>query len=112
MFLRFSKFLKNSYYFLSHSSRIIKRPFIFNKVKKIGLDFEILKDKNYIYMPLHLEPEMALQNFSPEFNNQLEMIYWISKSLPSNYFIAVKEHPEMYGLRTIKYINNFNTSLC
>ena len=49
---------------------------------------------------------MALQNFSPEFNNQLEMIYWISKSLPSNYFIAVKEHPEMYGLRTIKYINN------
>lgn len=97
---------KNSYYFLSHSSRIIKRPFIFNKVKKIGLDFEILRDKNYIYMPLHLEPEMALQNFSPEFNNQLEMIYWISKSLPSNYFIAVKEHPEMYGLRTIKYINN------
>ena len=67
---------------------------------------------NYIYMPLHLEPEMALQNFSPEFNNQLEMIYWISKSLPSNYFIVVKEHPEMYGLRTIKYINNLIKIQC
>ena len=59
----------------------------------------------YIYVPLHLEPEMALQSFSPEFNNQYEMISWISKSLPSNYHVIIKEHPEMYGLRTLNYLN-------
>ena len=83
---------KNSYYFLSHSNRIIKRPFIFNKVKKIGLDFEILRI-NYIHTT-SFRARDGFAKFSPEFNNQLEMIYWISKSLPSNYFITDKEHPK------------------
>ena len=52
---------------------------------------------------MHLEPEMALQNFSPEFTNTFEMITLISKNLPAQYFIVIKEHPEMYGIRSISY---------
>ena len=95
----------HSYRFLSNLNRIIIRPFIYKKISKIGLSFEKIKKKNYIYVPLHLEPEMALQNFSPEFNNTYEMITWICKSLPANHFVVIKEHPEMYGLRSIKYLN-------
>ena len=96
---------KNSYYFLSNLNRIILRPFIYKRVLKNGLHFDQIKKMKYIYVPLHLEPEMALQSFSPEFNNQYEMISWISKSLPSNYHVIIKEHPEMYGLRTLNYLN-------
>jgi hypothetical protein len=96
---------KNSYYFLSNLSRIISRPYIYRKILKDGLCFDQIKKMKYIYVPLHLEPEMALQNFSPEFNNQYEMISWISKSLPSDYHVIIKEHPEMYGLRTLNYLN-------
>ena len=96
---------KNSYYFLSNLSRIILRPIFYKKILKIGFDINNLKKKKFIYIPLHLEPELALQNYSPEFNNQYEMIVWISKCLPANYFIMIKEHPEMYGLRTWDYYN-------
>ena len=33
------------------------------------------------------------------------MITWICKSLPVNHFVVIKEHPEMYGLRSIRYLN-------
>ena len=52
---------------------------------------------------MHLEPEMALQNFSPEFSNSFEMITWISKNLPTGLFLLIKEHPEMYGIRSKNY---------
>lgn len=96
---------KYSYRFLSNLNRIIIRPYIYKKISKIGLSFEKIRKKNYIYVPLHLEPEISLQNFSPEFNNTYEMITWICKSLPANHFVVIKEHPEMYGLRSIRYLN-------
>lgn len=94
---------KNSYTYLSWIMRYFRKPLTFNFVKKNSInDLKRIK-KRYIYIPMHLEPEMALQNFSPEFSNTFEMITWISKSLPSGYFIVLKEHPEMYGIRSINY---------
>ena len=40
---------------------------------------------------------------SPEFSNSLEAISWVSKSLPSNYLLIVKEHPLSYGVRSKTY---------
>lgn len=109
IFLEFYRLLRGtrkpySYKFLSGINRIITRPYIFKKISKNGLSYEEIKKKKFVYIPLHLEPEMALQNFSPEFNNTYEMISWVCKSLPANHFVIIKEHPEMYGLRTIKYL--------
>ena len=87
---------------------IINRYFVYNFFLKKSvklLDDKIIQ-KKIVYVPLHLEPELALMGFSTEFNNTYEMITWLSKSLPSNFAIVVKEQPNCYGLRSLKYYNN------
>tara|TARA_B100001248_G_scaffold245286_1_gene215018 strand:- start:803 stop:2281 length:1479 start_codon:yes stop_codon:yes gene_type:complete len=94
---------KNSYTYLSWILRYYRIPKAFNYIKNNSIsNLRNIKQK-YIYIPMHLEPEMALQNFSPEFTNTFEMITSISKNLPTQYFIVLKEHPEMYGIRSISY---------
>jgi hypothetical protein len=64
---------------------------------------DIKKYYKTVFFPLHLEPELALMGISPEFSNSLEAISWISKSLPANYLLIVKEHPLSYGVRSKTY---------
>ena len=71
---------------MSNLSRIISRPYIYRKILKDGLCFDQIKKMKYIYVPLHLEPEMALQNFSPEFKSLIgEYNKRIILSLPKKY---------------------------
>tara|TARA_B100000674_G_C37962968_1_gene973065 strand:- start:1957 stop:3426 length:1470 start_codon:yes stop_codon:yes gene_type:complete len=94
---------KDSYKYFSWVLRYLRIPISFNYLEKNSINnFKKIK-KRYVYIPMHLEPEMALQNFSPEFSNTFEMITWISKNLPTQYLIVLKEHPEMYGIRSINY---------
>lgn len=64
---------------------------------------EIPKNKNVLYFPLHLEPEIALMTISSEFSNTLEALSWLSKNLPSNYLIVLKEHSLSYGNRDLSF---------
>ncbi len=59
-----------------------------------------------VYVPLHLEPEVALLSVSPEFNNSMEMVAWISKSVPADTILVVKEQPFSYGIRSKRYYDN------
>jgi hypothetical protein len=52
-----------------------------------------------IYFPLHVDPEASTMVMSPMFTDQLALIELISKSIPPNYTLVVKEHLSMYGLR-------------
>jgi hypothetical protein len=47
---------------------------------------------DYIFFPLHLEPERAMTTFSPEFFDQIYAIMTLSKELPAGKFLVVKEH--------------------
>ena len=40
-----------------------------------------------------MEPEVSLLQVSPEFNNSYEVICWVSKSLPADTMLVVKENP-------------------
>jgi hypothetical protein len=59
----------------------------------------------YIYFPLHLEPERILSIGAPYYENQLEVIRHIAKSIPINYKLYVKEHPATsnHGFHSVKY---------
>ena len=81
----------------------IKGYFNFRKYKNLSKNFDQIKKLNYIYFPLHMEPEKVLQSFALEFNNSLEIISWISKSLPSNYYLVLKEHPKAFSMRDTKF---------
>ena len=73
---------------------LIKSLFLKFKEKKYFFEFPEFKlnSEKYIYLPLHKEPELALNYHSFETLNQLDLIKIISFSLPLGYKLFVKEH--------------------
>ena len=75
----------------------------FKKYLKFSKNKSLNVNSHYAYFSLHMEPEKTTQHFANEFNNSLEIITWISKCLPANYFLVIKEHPKAFNMRD----NNF-----
>ncbi|WP_020169102.1 hypothetical protein [Candidatus Pelagibacter communis] len=94
---------KFSYVFMGWAKFSINRYFMYKFVTKKSTKFIEIKKKKFIYVPLHLEPEIALIGLSPEFTNSIEMITWLSKSVPADFLIVVKEQPYAYGSRSSWY---------
>jgi len=81
------------------------------KVKKrkkfIDENFDYkLKDDKYILFPLQTEAESALLIESPLQNDQIEIIKKISKAMPIDYKLIVKEHP-MAELRSWRSVETY-----
>ena len=58
-----------------------------------------LSDQPFVYYPLHMEPEVALQGMSPEYFFQLGCIAAVSRDLPAGTLLAVKETFAALGRR-------------
>ena len=58
---------------------------------------------NFIFMPLHVQPEVSTNLWAPLFSNQFEFIRQIAICLPGELSLVVKEHPYMLGRRPINY---------
>ena len=55
--------------------------------------------RRFVFYPLHLEPETALQGLSPEYLFQLGLITAVARDLPAGVLLAVKEHVTAVGRR-------------
>jgi len=74
--------------------------FLYYKFKKNFFDdFSSLEGKDFVYYPLHHDPECSTMVLAPNYTNQLEVIERLSKSLPVGYTLAVKDHYPMLGNR-------------
>lgn len=62
-----------------------------------------IKNGNYIFFPLHAEPEISLTNYSKFYQNQIEVIRNLCLQLPSKYKLIIKEHPRNIGRRSVGY---------
>ena len=93
----------NRYYFFTFLKYSFCEYFFYKYLtsKKVSL----LKDINqkYIYFPLQTEPEFSLHVASQECFDQLNVIASISKELPSNIFLVVKEHIYSLGTRNKEF---------
>lgn len=56
-----------------------------------------IPDGKFIYFPMHVPNDVALTIRSPEYLEQLSLIYYISRNLPLGYKLVIKEHPAMLG---------------
>ncbi len=63
------------------------------------------KNDTYVYMPLHLIPESTTFVKAPFYINELNIIEQVSKSLPINWKLYVKEHQAMVGERSLSFYN-------
>ena len=61
------------------------------------------KNKKYIYFPLQYQPEASTIVIANRYVNQVETCRQIAASLPGDYCLVVKEHPQMLGRRNIEY---------
>ena len=71
-----------------------KRHVIFDKVNR---------GDNYYIFPLHLQPEASTLVLAPWYVNQITTIENISKSLPLNCFLYVKEHRSALGRHNLSF---------
>ena len=97
---------KDGYGYLGWCWPLLKKPYVFRQLKKSGVRPEMLDGRRVVLLPLHMEPEASLLNLSPEFNNSMELISWVSKSLPADAVLVVKEQPSMFGMRPSSYYAN------
>ncbi|MEW5767121.1 MAG: hypothetical protein AB1797_05770 [bacterium] len=58
-----------------------------------------LSKLDYIYLPLHYEPEASLNAVEPYFANQMYAVELLSRSVPAGVYVLVKEHPGAIGNR-------------
>jgi len=59
--------------------------------------------EQFIFFPLHSEPETAISLNAPQIGNQAELAWNIATSIPIEMKLYVKDHPRMYGLRPVEY---------
>lgn len=74
-------------------SRIAARRYL---IDRIG-------NRPYLFYPLHMEPEAALLVHGSYFEDQLQVVRNIARSLPIGWELAIKEHPVMRGLRPLSF---------
>ena len=83
------------------------KQFIWPFTKKL-LDwsgtFELpVKGEKYVYFPLHVNPEVSTSYYGKWYVNQLELIENISRSIPADYMLYVKEHLFSYSSRPLYF---------
>jgi len=101
-------YAKDSYYLYGWIPSRFRAIYNFRNVDKIGVTpSDVIKYK-VVYFTLHIEPEVSLLYFSPEFSNTIEAVTWLSKSVPSDVIIVLKEHPYSYGVRSVEYYKRIN----
>lgn len=75
------------------------RTFPYESLEEVG---------NYAYYPLQVEPEVTLDVFAPYFTDQKWLARQIAMSLPADYTLVVKDHPQMIGLRPPSYLEDLS----
>ena len=77
-------------------------------LKKVNINLNKLKRKKFIFFPLLTEPEIALHGVADDFFFQLSAINLISRDLPADYLLVVKEHVIAFGRRPKDFYNQIN----
>lgn len=93
----------DSYKFCGWIPVQFRKIFAIKYWNKHGIKVNDISDMRTVIFPLHMEPEISLLQVSPEFNNSYEIICWISKNLPADTALVVKENPWSFGIRSKEY---------
>lgn len=60
---------------------------------------EIPENTDYVFFPLHVDPEASTMVLAPDYTDQLHIIERLAKNLPIGMKLVVKEHAPMLGKR-------------
>ena len=101
-------FEPNLNHFIVWFYEYIRRPIKMTAQKKFFIDVEGVgfskTVENFIFFPLHAEPEVSLSVYAKNYSDQLNFVKNLSLNLPSGFKIYVKDHPRNKGRRTNAYL--------
>ena len=78
----------------------IRKFYLYSKFNNY---FEIPEKEKYVYYPLHYIPESSTYLKAPLYMNEMSVIEAISKSIPINWKLYIKEHQSMIGQRPLDF---------
>lgn len=95
-------------YTLRHKLKILFLSVLLKYRKNMGerakREYDILKPEDlplkFIYYPLQYTPEVSINIPAPFFIDQFRSIDLILTSMPADYYLIIKEHPAMEGMRS------------
>jgi len=70
---------------------------------------QIPDEPSFIFLPLQQEPERSLLIGAPDYVNQIKTVEYVSKCIPKNYLLFVKEHPTQGPGRGWRKISDYQT---
>ena len=82
--------------FLTALKIALKTRLLMRYLEKVSVEPDF--NKKYIYLPLHLQPEMTTSPCADAFVDQYLIIDLLSSVLPKGYLIYVKENPKQTSL--------------
>ena len=90
--------------YISFSNSLLDMKIYLNaKFQKKYFENVDINKINYIFFPLPDNPEATTLVDAPNFTNQYHLIETLSKSIPSNYTLIVKEHLPQLGKRENRF---------
>ena len=101
--------MEKKYNFTSEVYSFFKEYRDFNYLlRNFNHKINFLKNKKYVFYALQDEPETNFQGRSPEYFYQLSCIISISRDLPADTFLVVKEHIAAVGKRPIDFYSQIS----
>ena len=94
---------RNGYRVFGWVPSIFRKGAHYRFVRKHSSKVAELNGEKFVYFPLHMEPEVSLLQFSPENTNTIESIIWISKNLPVDRLLVVKEQANVFAVRSRRF---------
>ena len=108
--LREGSYFANKYYIYNRFIKYYKKNIILNKNNNL-IDVKNEGDlpSNFIYVPLHMEPEATILMHSPWLYDQIELVRLVSLAAPIGIKILVKENPKMISVRDTNYLKKIQS---
>jgi hypothetical protein len=108
-----SEYNRGNYFYSNHLPNVGLRNSLtihLRKLKNYYSNFDILtldelktNNNQFIYCPLHMEPEATIFMYSPWLRDQIELCRLISQDLPIGVYLLVKENPKMINVRSSSF---------
>lgn len=68
-------------------------------------NLENSQTENFVFFPMHSEPEIAISVYGRNHQNQIETIRRMAQSIPLTWKLVIKEHPRTISYRSRSYYN-------
>ncbi len=103
---------------LARAEKASRQMRITSKLSRMRSKLEyVLKKKlsslpeDFVYFPLHVEPELAISPLGGHFEEQFEAVRFVASKLPRGWKVVIKEHPHQsgFGPRPKGFYKRFET---